>query len=452
MNIRLQRGKQNNVTLDAISSKSHVHRLLIAAALSDNIEDSCFIQSNIVSDDMKATLRCLSSLGAMIDINEKGFVVRKPVSFKDEVCLNCGESGSTARFLLPVSLLFSNSLKMNGEGKLPERPFGPLNETLRNMGADISSDFLPLCAKGNLAAGEYVIPGDVSSQFISGLLFALPLLNGDSSIVLTTALESKGYVDLTIDVLKEFGVRIDATETGYRIPGGQRYIAPKEIKSEGDWSNGGFLLCAGAVGNGITIKGLNIASPQKDSAVVDILKQFGARVDTDDGSDLRLGENHGFKSGVSVYADKLVHADIDAKDIPDLVPALSVVAAYADGITRFRNVGRLRIKESDRIETISALLHQIGVKAETKEKDGQVDLLVYGKNSEEMNSSSADTIGDLPITINGYNDHRIVMAGAFTALRENQPVVLTGAQAVNKSYPGFFEVCKLMGLSVTEEK
>lgn len=435
MNIRLQQGQLNNVCLDAISSKSHVHRLLIAAALSGNLENGCLIRSNIVSDDMKATVRCLSALGAVIDVVEEGFYVRNSVTSQGEVVLNCGESGSTARFLLPVSLLFSECVILNGEGKLPNRPFGPLNKTLRPAGIDISSDYLPLTAKGNLQSGDFLISGDVSSQFISGLLFALPLLKKDSTVTLTTPLQSKGYVDLTIDVLRTFGIRIDRTDKGYCIPGGQNYVAPTEITAEGDWSNSGFLLCAGALAKGISIKGLSLKSIQKDSLVTDILNKFGVKTE--------------FDGKVSVLPSALTSIDVDAEDIPDLVPALCVVAAYADGTSRFRNVGRLRIKESDRIEAIQAFLREIDVKSSVEEADGQTNLLVFGKSHKEMQSE--DTVGcKEDIEIDGFNDHRIVMAASMVSLREDRPVVIKGAQAVNKSYPGFFDVCTLIGINVTK--
>ena len=449
MNITLKKNQLNSVTVDAISSKSHVHRLLVAAALSENLQDACLIRSNIVSNDMKATVDCLNLLGAQIDVTEEGFRVRSSVSYTKEAHLDCGESGSTARFLLPLSIIFSDKLELNGRGKLPSRPFSPLCDSLRSAGACISSDFLPLAATGELRSGDYHIAGDVSSQYISGLLFALPLLTGDSRIILTTHLESKGYVDLTIDALQMFGIQIDRLVSddgnieGFIVPGSQHYVAPKEIDAEGDWSNGGFLLCAGALANGITVKGLNADSTQKDSETIKILEKFGADIFCD--SNRNDKNNNTATVTVGCSSSTLNGVDIDAGDIPDMVPALAIVAAYAEGTTTFRNVGRLRIKESDRIEAIRVMLSQIGVSTQVVSQGERVDLVIEGK--------AYDTCCGAPegcITIDGFNDHRIVMAASFMAFRENIPVEIIGANAVNKSYPGFFDVMKCMGLTVTE--
>lgn len=455
MNMRLEKNQLNSVTVEAISSKSHVHRLLVAAALSENLQNPCLIRSNIVSNDMKATVDCLGKLGAQIDITEEGFCVRRPVSVTQEAHLDCGESGSTARFLLPLSIVYSNKVILNGGGKLPSRPFSPLCDSLRNAGACISSDFLPLTATGELRFGEYRIAGDVSSQYISGLLFALPLLDGDSRIILTTTLESKGYVDLTIDVLRLFGIQIDRLVRkdggieGFFVPGRQCYAAPREINAEGDWSNGGFLLCAGTLGGGITVKGLNPDSTQKDSETVKILEKFGADIFCDYSTSDSINNKTAIVT-VKPSSFGLTGVDIDAGDIPDMVPALALVAAYAKGSTTFRNVGRLRIKESDRIEALQVMLEQIGVKTQVSTAGERVDLAIEGKAYDGASSGkSCEVLGDC-ITIDGYNDHRIVMAASYIALRENIPVEIIGANAVNKSYPGYFDVIKNMGLTVTE--
>lgn len=438
MNATLSLGQLHTLSLEAISSKSYVHRLLIATALSK--DEGVKIYANTVSEDMKATIACLEALTASIKIEEGYFLVEKGIDFVDKAFLDCNESGSTARFLLPVSICYSNELTMTGKGKLPQRPFGPLNDTLREHEVEITSDFLPISARGNLKSGTYSIAGDVSSQFISGLLFALPLLEGDSRIELTSSLESKGYVDMTLDVLNRFGISVTKEENGYYIPGGQSYHCPKRIDAEGDWSNGGYLLCMGALGKGVTLGGLREDSRQQDRKVVDILRSFGAEV---------LVENN----RVTVSPKKMQGIDVDVTDIPDLVPALCIVAAYAEGESIFRNVGRLRIKESDRIEAILHIMEKINVCAKVNEEKGVVNLLIHGKGGQkavETENKSKD-VKEAEILFDGFGDHRIVMAEAFVSLKEDASVTISGAEAVNKSYPGFFEVVSNMGISVNKE-
>lgn len=434
MNATLSLGQLYTLSTEAISSKSYVHRLLIAAALSKR--EGVEVKTNIVSKDMEATVECLNALGASIKIKENAFLVEKGISFVDKAVLDCKESGSTARFLLPLATFLCKEVTLTGEGKLPQRPFEPLNNTLREKGINISSDYLPLKACGDLKSGVYSIPGDVSSQFISGLLFVLPLLEGDSRIELTTALESKGYVDMTMDVLSGFGINIIPSEFGYTIPGGQVYHCPERIEAEGDWSNSGYLLCMCALGRGVTLTGLRADSMQQDKEVIKILQSFGAEVIVNEDE-------------VTLKASKYKGIDVDATNIPDLIPALCVVAAYADGVSTFHNVGRLRIKESDRIKAIEHIMEQIGVKTKVSENGEVTDLLIFGKGGGQMRGeffTSADEI-----CFDGFGDHRIVMAEAATVLREKSLIRIKGAEAVNKSFPGFFEVISKMGICVTEE-
>ncbi len=410
----LPAGKCSGET-EAIASKSHVHRLLIAAALSN---DKSVIVSNIISEDMQATIDCLNALGADIKIQHENIYVNPIAKLKqqkeDKTLLNPRESGSTARFLLPVASVLCKQVSMIGAGKLPTRPFAPLCECMRKNGAVISGDFIPLEVSGGLQAGTYELPGNVSSQYISGLMFALPLVEGDSEVMLITPLESKAYIDITLEVLKQFGIKIAETQNGYHIPGNQVYVTPGELKADGDWSNAAPFLCMGAIAGEVKMTGLNLDSTQGDKEIISVLEQFGASV---------LRE----ESSVTVCQKSLKAVRIDVSQIPDLVPVLCIVAGLAEGTTVFENAGRLRMKESDRIATTKALLEVLGVRMSVKEENHMTNLYIEG--IKEYNGGIID----------GAGDHRIVMAAAVASLRATAEIEIRGAQAVNKSYPGFFD-------------
>ena len=300
-----------------------------------------------------------------------------------------------------------------GEGRLPERPLSPLYEELTAHGCVLSpKGSRPLVISGKLKAGTYTMPGNVSSQYISGLLFALPLLTGDSKILLEGKLESRGYVDMTLQVIRKFGIQIEESDTGFTVPGGQTYQAPQSYVVEGDWSNSCFFLVAGALAEGgICVKGLSQQSLQGDKKILDLLKNFGAEV--------WQGENE-----VIVKPGKLRGITIDASQIPDMVPILAVLACAAEGRTVIENAGRLRIKESDRLATVSQVLNGLGAKV----KELPEGLIIEGLAGEQMSGGTAD----------GANDHRIVMMAAISSLLCKEPVIITGAEAVSKSYPDFF--------------
>lgn len=402
--------------LEAISSKSHVHRLLIAAALAD---DKSVIETNIISEDMQATIDCLNAIGAEISVEESRIYVN-PISCclqgdeGEKVLLNPGESGSTARFILPVATVLCKRFRMEGHGKLPTRPFAPLCECMRKNGAVISGDYIPLEVSGELKPGTYELPGNISSQYISGLLFALPLLDNDSNIMLTTKLESKAYIDITKDVLEQFGIQVIETDGGYHIPGKQVYHSPGIIKADGDWSNAAAFLCMGALAGEITLTGLACDSTQGDKEILSVLEQFGAEV---------IQENN----AVTVRKKELKAVRIDVSQIPDLVPVLCMVAGLAEGTSVFENAGRLRMKESDRIATTKALLQILGADLNVVEEDGMTNLYIEGVK---------EYCGGM---VDGAGDHRIVMAATVASLRATKDILIQGAQAVNKSYPGFFE-------------
>ena len=424
LNIKLSRGCARIGEAAAITSKSYVHRLMIASAL---CREDVEIVTNIMSKDMEATLSVCETLAS---------------SYED-VVLDCGESGSTARFILPVAALCKKSATLTGSGRLPERPMGPLCDVLRSMGVTVSADNLPITISGTPRPGRYEIAGNVSSQYISGLLFMLPLLEGDSYLKINGKLESSSYVDMTTDVLAKFGVRIDRCKDGYGIPGGQSYrydVPDGTIVAEGDWSNAAYVMalatlgCSGSAFDRFAIRGLNPDSIQGDRAVIDILEKFGVGV-------LCKPSGDG-QASYTIKGGPQNPVDTDCSQIPDLVPALAVIAAYTDGDSIFRNVQRLRIKECDRIEAVTAMLAAVDVKVDiiSDKRSGREDMIVHGKGDRRVSGRG--------IGIDSFNDHRIAMAASALAFAENVPVTITGAQAVNKSYPGFYDLAENMGLNI----
>jgi 3-phosphoshikimate 1-carboxyvinyltransferase len=416
--------RELNGAVRAIPSKSQAHRALICAALADKPTS---IACEGSSDDITATADCLSALGAKIE-RESGVYVVHPLKrgTNDIAALSCGESGSTFRFMLPIVGALGRKVSFILKGRLPERPLSPLYEELVRHGAELSPQgTVPFCASEGIAPGHYSLDAGVSSQFISGLLFALPLLDGDSELQLTGQAESFPYIELTLAMLEIFGIKTEFKGNGFFIPGGQTYRSPGKVMVEGDWSNAAFWLSAGAIGKGrITCTGLNFNSRQGDRAILDILAKFGARIEIKESD-----------SAVTVSGGKLRGIEIDARDIPDLVPVLSVVAAVAGGTTVIRNAGRLRTKESDRLAAVSDILRALGADAD-ETTDG---LIIHGGKAFKGGKVSS------------RGDHRIAMSAAIAATICAEPVVIQGAQAVNKSYPGFFDDLRLLGSLVDAE-
>lgn len=416
MNVKIGKSPLNKGQVRIISSKSDGHRSLIAAALAEE-ESVLFVDG--WSEDLEATVRCLRALGADIYQEPSGIeVIPVPKNLQGEAVLDCGESGSTLRFLLPVAAALGRQTVFEGHGRLPERPIGILLEELVRHGCIVSGDRLPVKLEGQLQSGTYTLPGNISSQFITGLLFALPLLEGDSEIVLTTAVESRGYIDMTLKTLKTFGVEVTETENGWKIPGGQTYAGPRMRFAEGDWSNAAFWLVAGAIRGSIGCQGLDMTSPQGDRAIVSLLEEFGAETKT-------------VLNQITVTHKKMKGIRMDASQIPDLVPILCIAGAAAEGKTEITNAGRLRIKESDRLAAMADCLKKIGVEVEERE-DGL--LITGGCNPPE---------GE--IVIDSHGDHRIVMAMAIAAVSLGVDITIEHAEAVNKSYPSFFAELKKLG-------
>ena len=398
-------------TIAAIPSKSDAHRLLLCAALAD-APTEIVVGEGELSADIHATMACIEALGGQVTATSDTLRVT-PIdraTLTSPVTCDCGESGSTARFLLPIAAVLGEraTVTLVGHGRLPERPFAPLCSTLRAGGAVVDRDLLPITVRGPLRAGEHRIAGDISSQYITGLLLALPLCEAYSRLTLTSPLQSRGYVDMTLSTLARFGICVEANETGYSVPAAP-YRSPGRIVADGDWSNAAFWLCAGAISGTITMTGLTSHSCQGDRRVVDVLRSFGAQVST-------AGDT------VTVSPAPLRGITLSVADIPDLVPVLAVVAALADGETRFTDAARLRLKESDRLASVTALITDLGGQARI---EGDT-LIITGRPA--LDGGSTDSA----------NDHRIAMAAAIAALGCTAPVHLTGAEAVAKSYPAFW--------------
>lgn len=401
--------------IKAISSKSDAHRVLICSALSD---EPTKINCNVMSKDIASTVECLKNMGTEIFVSN-GVISVTPAKFKKKAELDCGESGSTLRFLLPVATALGIDTTVIGHGRLPERPLSPLKEQMEKNGVTFETEnTFPLHLTGSLKSGEYELAGNVSSQFISGLLFALPILDGDSVIKLIPPVESKSYLNITLSVLRKFGIEIREEDNLYIIKGNQKYVSPKEITVDGDWSNASFFLCAGAVSKeGITVTGLDTQSPQGDKGILKVLKRMGAEV-TVDGDEITVKKN------------KLMGTTVDGSDMPDAVPIISVIASMCEkGATHIINASRLRLKESDRIKTTFNMLNSVGA-AVSEMDDG---LIIWGEN---------DLIGG---RIDGANDHRIVMSAAVLSSLCAIPIDIVGSEAVEKSYPHFFEDFNSLG-------
>ena len=396
-------------------SKSAAHRAILCAALSRGI---CHIHNVAQSNDIDMTIGAIQSLGAETERLGSALTVDARHLFSDSpVEIDCGESGSTLRFLIPVAAAGGVSARFTGHGRLPQRPIGIYLDCLPPAGVSCRTEGgLPLSIQGQLQPGVFSLPGNISSQFITGLLLALPLLDGDSRIQLTSPLESAGYVDMTLEMLYQFGVQISRDADGYSIPGNQRYL-PCDCTVEGDWSQAAFFLAAGALGEKpLTIRGLSLSSTQGDQEAARLFRRFGAEVLEDE-------------SCVTVIPHPLRGIDIDASQIPDLVPILAVTGALAEGVTRITGAARLCIKESDRLTAIADGIRRLGGKVEEL-PDG---LILTGVPT--FLGGKAE----------GYNDHRIVMALSIAALCSQTTVELTDAQSICKSYPNFFDDYKRLG-------
>ena len=390
MNLTIFPGKLSG-SLCAIPSKSQAHRILICAAFADA---PSVVQCAATNQDIEATAGCMRSLGAQIQRTAHGYHIIPIQTIPDTAVLDCGESGSTLRFLLPVCAALGIDTVFQMSGRLPMRPLSPLWEELERMGCHLTRPTeSTIRCQGQLISGAYSISGQVSSQFITGLMFALALLTGKSTLTITGTLESKPYVDLTRQVISLFGMSLDS----FPFDGNTVFHTPGTIAVEGDWSNAAFFLTAQALGNPVNVSGLSPQSVQGDRAVVEILNQMDQ------------------------------HCTVDGRDIPDLIPILAVAATAKNGAV-FENIGRLRLKESDRIEAVVAMLTALG---------GKVTV-----NADQMTVFPSTLTGGV---VDARNDHRIAMAAAIASTVCTQPVTILGAQCVQKSYPDFWSEFSRLG-------
>ena len=413
--------KKVNGTLNGVvtppPSKSQAHRLLICAALGSSL---CTIACDTLNDDIVATVRCLNALGADIKYNDGVFTV-VPVKLQKGGTLDCGESGSTLRFLLSVAAVLGADATFVGGGKLPSRPMGALCEALEEHGISFTRHAagleLPLTCSGKLSGGHYTLPGNLSSQYLTGLLFALPLTGEASEVEITGGLTSASYIDMTIDALNRSGIKITKQGDTYFVESGSKYSLPGNVVVEGDWSSAAFWVVAGVIGRyPITIKGVDDNSLQGDRRIVDHLRAMGAYIEY-------TGE------GLVAHPSQLFGAELDCADTPDLVPVLSVAAAVAQGETTFLNVGRLRYKESDRLAAMQAVLAAFGITS------------LVGEDTFKV-------IGGEPVAkneVDSFGDHRIAMSAAVLSTVAAGVTTINGASCVAKSYPLFFEDFAALG-------
>lgn len=406
--------------VQAPPSKSILHRALICSALAGGKA----VFPTAESDDIRATLSGLRSLGAAF--REEGqalrFAPRREISAPAEI--DCLESGSTLRFLLPLSLALCGGARFRGRGRLASRPLDPYRDLFVRQGISwekAPGEKLDLQVCGRLHSGEFPLRGDVSSQFVTGLLLALPLLEGDSRICLTTPLQSASYVDCTLEVLQRFGIRVDCREDGYFVPGGQVF-RPVDFQVEGDWSQAAVWLAADALGARIWVCGMSPDSRQGDRVVLDILGRMGAEA-------VWEGDR------VLVRAQNLHGTTIDAADCPDIIPILALAASRAAGVTVIENAARLRLKECDRLEATCRELTRLGARAEIRD-----DRLIISGGGEWQGCAAES-----------YGDHRMAMFLAIAGAGARGPVEIPRAECVAKSYPDFFDDFARLGGRVHEQ-
>lgn len=402
-------------------SKSVSHRAVICAALAKGPSK---VDNLMFSKDITVTTEGMRKLGA--NIRQEGstlYISGGRPAAKEPITIDCGESGSTLRFLIPLGLI-GIPVTFTGKGKLVERPLDSYFAIFEKQGIsyETNKSCLPLTVNGRLQPGHFELPGDVSSQFISGLLFALPLLDGDSTITITSELESYGYVDLTLEMLERFGVRVEHdNHREYRIQGGQQY-KNSQCSIEGDYSQSAFWLTAGTIGRPISCSNLYPRSLQGDKAVIDIIRAMGGHISEE-------------QDTFTAHPTPTSGTTIDASQCPDLVPVLTVLAAVSKGTTHIIKAGRLRIKECDRLKAIAQELNKVGAHVEEQEDS----LIIHGKP--ELQGG----------VVESWNDHRIAMAMAVASIKCKEPVTILGSECVSKSYPHFWEDFAMLGGKVHKQ-
>lgn len=418
----------------APKSKSYEHRILICELLS-KLDEAGMLDAqgetrktteqrepaSRASEDIMATIDCISKI---------------QLSLKDgrqETVLDCNQSGSTLRFLLPIACVLGLKARFLMRGRLAKRPMDELINELKAHGCKIDTEDDAICTSGKLEHGVFRLPGDISSQYVSGLLMALPLLSSDSEIRVRRPLVSAGYIDVTLDVMRKFSISVSEENSGseyiYRIKGGQRYILPEKYIVEGDWSNAAFWFAVGVLGNEpLAIEGLNPDSLQGDRRIFDIIREMGAEVYAIIDNDKAVFEAY-------PLGDKQLKAIVlDAENIPDLVPLIAILACFTDGKSKITGIKRLRLKESDRLLAIEELIDGLG--GSFKIHEDAIEISGLGAGAMLRGGE-----------VRCFDDHRIVMSAAVSSLRCREDVLIDNAFAVNKSYLGFFDELDRLGLS-----
>ena len=406
-------------------SKSMAHRAVICAALSDGL---CKVRNIDYSDDIIATIEAMKALGAVITKKDEYLEVigikssdnKINNSISSERIIDCNESGSTLRFLVPIASLFEGVNRFVGRGNLGKRPLDTYYKIFDDQKIKYSykEGILDLKTEGKLKSGEFKVKGNISSQFITGLLFTLPLLDGDSKITITTEMESKGYVDLTLSAIKDFGVEIiNNNYEEFIIKGNQTYNS-RDYRVEGDYSQAAFFLCADAISNEVVVNDLKLDSLQGDKEVIDILERMGVKIESKDNGII------GMPNG------QLNSTIIDGSQCPDIIPVVSLVAALGKGTTEVINAGRLRIKECDRLAAVASELNKLGAKI-TEKEDG---LIIEGVSKLKGGCS-----------VWSHKDHRIAMTLAIASTVCEEPIVIRDYECVSKSYPEFWNDFKNVG-------
>ena len=438
MDIKIKPSKlSGNVVIPP--SKSFAHRALICAALS---EGKSIVRNIELSDDIRATLEALEELGATSKIENMSIEIEGIQIMNNDVhdinnnihnmnnnmhIINCNESGSTLRFMIPIAAALGYRCRFEMSGNLGKRPLDVYYDIFDKNGIKYKRGENYLEIDGNLNAGEYDIPGNISSQFITGMLFALSMLEEDSLLKITDKIESKSYIDITLQCLKDFGIEIENNNyRKFRIKGNQKYKCRKEKQGynkytvEGDFSQGAFFLCADAIGNDVNIKGLRRDSIQGDKATLEILERMGCERIYNECSDIKMKVN------------SLNSTVIDATDCPDIIPVLSVCAAFANGTTEIINAKRLRIKECDRLSAINEELSKLGASIEEKEDS----LIIHGNGNKKLKGGCE---------VWSHKDHRICMMLSIASTICEEDIIIKDAECISKSYPRFFEDFEKIG-------
>ena len=422
MKVTLSPGKVGGM-VSAPPSKSMTHRALILAALA---KGASRVKSPLISDDTLATMKVIEQLGVRLERNEDEVIIEGGQLATPDHPLNCNESGTTMRLITSICPLIKGPCTITGGNSLSKRPMGPLLDALKQLGVNLESNDgkppLTIYGDGVLPGGKVRIPGDVSSQYISSLMIAAPLATSPLHIQLTTPLESKPYVEMTRDVMLDYGVSVKPSDDFMEIKITPSKYNPAETRVEGDWSSAAFLLSAGALAGEITVSNLNLTSSQADRAIVEILKTMNANIEAEDDK-------------VAVNRSNLRSIHYDMRDCPDLFPIVSALCTTANGTSELIGLKRLRIKESDRIKSMTDGLEKMG--ADVRVSDDKIEI---------MGNELRGTI------INPYDDHRIAMAFAVLSLVASGETVIMDADCVSKSYPGFWDDLQSLGSTIRRSK